>query len=484
MGALRPDEQPLTQEPVALETAVVATGARPGRTGDKRELFSEETQTVLVFEKGAVIRLSAAVVDGQLLFLTNKKNGKEVVTQVVRKRSFRPTSCYVDLEFTEASPGFWGIEFSETAPSMPSQSPAVSGEGDTDDAAKHTAPPDLQEVERLKKEVSELQTQLKTLIGSGPGAKPEMAAGTPQATEPQARSSDLAQEHEEKLLAQLLAQEAEQEKPLAPKRLVAYPQKGTSSAVKTAGKVATVGAFAAVVIASGVAAYRFGLLDAWIGKSKTAKPAPSHASAAATPNLAVTPKPPSVASSSPNITPSGSPAAFDSKVLAAENKTGSEAVPPATVAPAGNSTRADVGVSTKPTNPVAKEMKRNNDAATKRFIGTSSMPSVRVSSAGSTPVESDGGVLTEEYAGPKLIRSVKPVPPSEALRNYVTGSVNVDALVDVTGHVKSVTVISGPKKLWNTAIEQMKQYVYEPARRNGKPVTSHVQTSLQYWYEP
>ena len=103
MGALRPNEQPL-EEPVALETAVVATGARPGRTGDKRELFTEETQTVLVFEKGAVIRLSAAVADGQLLFLTNKKSGKEVVTQVVRKRSFRPTSCYVDLEFTEASP--------------------------------------------------------------------------------------------------------------------------------------------------------------------------------------------------------------------------------------------------------------------------------------------------------------------------------------------------------------------------------------------
>lgn len=89
-----------------------------------------------------------------------------------------------------------------------------------------------------------------------------------------------------------------------------------------------------------------------------------------------------------------------------------------------------------------------------------------------------------EYVGPKLVHAVKPVSPPEALRNYITGSVNVDALVDVSGHVKSVTVISGPRKLWNTAIDQMKQYVYEPARKNGKPVTSHVQTSLQYWYEP
>ena len=85
---------------------------------------------------------------------------------------------------------------------------------------------------------------------------------------------------------------------------------------------------------------------------------------------------------------------------------------------------------------------------------------------------------------PKLIYSVKPVSPPEALRNYVTGNVNVDALVDVTGHVKSVTVLSGPQKLRNTAIAEMKRYVYEPARRNGKPVTAHVETSLKYWYEP
>ena len=92
MGALRPEERN-SQEPVALETTVIATGARPCDTAAKRELFTEETQTVLVFERGAVIRLSAAVADGQLLFLSNKATGKEVVTQVLRKRAFRPTNC-------------------------------------------------------------------------------------------------------------------------------------------------------------------------------------------------------------------------------------------------------------------------------------------------------------------------------------------------------------------------------------------------------
>ena len=36
-----------------------ATGHAPGSGPDKRELFSEETATVLVFPDGAVIRLSA-----------------------------------------------------------------------------------------------------------------------------------------------------------------------------------------------------------------------------------------------------------------------------------------------------------------------------------------------------------------------------------------------------------------------------------------
>src|SRR5215831_10042014 len=82
--------------PIALEVPVVATGARPGDQSDKRELFTEETETVLVLEHGAVIRLSAAVVVGQLVFLTNKQSGKEIVTQVLRKRNFRPTACYVE----------------------------------------------------------------------------------------------------------------------------------------------------------------------------------------------------------------------------------------------------------------------------------------------------------------------------------------------------------------------------------------------------
>jgi protein TonB len=126
--------------------------------------------------------------------------------------------------------------------------------------------------------------------------------------------------------------------------------------------------------------------------------------------------------------------------------------------------------------------------------GRAGLPAVPAGSNLATPADvvasraaenvSGSAAATEDYVAPKLLHAVKPVAPPDALRSYITGNVNVDALVDTVGHVRSVTVLSGPPKLRETAIEEMKQYLYEPARKNGKAVTSHVQASLQFWYEP
>src|SRR5277367_2823550 len=98
-------------QPVALEVPVTVNGARTVEGSDKREPFSETTKTVLVFGNGAVIRLGSPVSAGQLLFLTNEKTKKEVVCQVVKSKNYRSVSGYVELEFTEAVPGFWGMRF-------------------------------------------------------------------------------------------------------------------------------------------------------------------------------------------------------------------------------------------------------------------------------------------------------------------------------------------------------------------------------------
>jgi len=98
-------------QPVTLEVPVTVNGARAVEGSEKREPFSETTNTVLVLANGAVIRLSSSVAPGQLLFLTNEKTKKEVVCQVVKSKNYRNLSGYVELEFTEPVLGFWGMRF-------------------------------------------------------------------------------------------------------------------------------------------------------------------------------------------------------------------------------------------------------------------------------------------------------------------------------------------------------------------------------------
>jgi TonB family protein len=104
-------EEISSAQPVALEVPVTVNGTRAVEGSDKRETFSEKTNTVLVLANGAVIRLSSSVAPGQLLFLTNEKTRKEIVCQVVKSKNYRSVSGYVELEFTEPVMGFWGMRF-------------------------------------------------------------------------------------------------------------------------------------------------------------------------------------------------------------------------------------------------------------------------------------------------------------------------------------------------------------------------------------
>src|ERR1700739_1853735 len=88
-------------QPVALEIPVTINGAHTVAGSDKREPFSETTQTVLVFAHGAVVRVSTSLAPGQLVFLTNEKTKKEVVCQVIKSKSGGSGAGYVELQFTE-----------------------------------------------------------------------------------------------------------------------------------------------------------------------------------------------------------------------------------------------------------------------------------------------------------------------------------------------------------------------------------------------
>jgi TonB family protein len=111
-----PSESPTRTQPVALEIPVTVNGARTVDGSDKRVPFSESTQTVLVLPHGAVVRIATPLSSGQLVFLTNEKTKKEVVCQVVKSKSTGSAAAYVELQFTEPSPGFWGLQVPAVAP--------------------------------------------------------------------------------------------------------------------------------------------------------------------------------------------------------------------------------------------------------------------------------------------------------------------------------------------------------------------------------
>src|ERR1700747_1559613 len=123
---------PARPQPVALEVPVTVNGARSMDGSEKREPFSERSQTVLVFGHGAVLRISAQLAPGQLVFLTNEKTKKEVVCVVVKSKTDGNAVGYVELRFTEPAPGFWGMRFpSDTVlpqaaarPATPASAPA------------------------------------------------------------------------------------------------------------------------------------------------------------------------------------------------------------------------------------------------------------------------------------------------------------------------------------------------------------------------
>jgi TonB family protein len=106
-------------------------------------------------------------------------------------------------------------------------------------------------------------------------------------------------------------------------------------------------------------------------------------------------------------------------------------------------------------------------------------PVEKTASSSVAPSGADSGVVP-----PKLISSVRAVASLEALRDFETGNVVIDAVVGTSGEVNFISVVSGPPSLRDSAVESLKQYKYEPATRNGQPVPAHVTITIHFRFEP
>ncbi len=74
-----------------------------------------------------------------------------------------------------------------------------------------------------------------------------------------------------------------------------------------------------------------------------------------------------------------------------------------------------------------------------------------------------------EIKQPRLIKEVEPVYPEKARQARVEGVVIIEVTTDISGKVKQAKVLKSIPLLDQSAIDAVKQRIYEPMIINGKP---------------
>ena len=510
----------------AREIRVKVTGARLGAVTGERELFTEFTTTVLVFEKGGVIRLTAAVARGQLLFLSNEDSKREVVAQVVRKRIHRPTECYVEFEFSEPAPGFWGMEFSAATALLPQDAnliaatELISSAETTDDDLDEAAPPrSSEEVEALRREVEALRTQLNqlqtqaepaqvapaSLISNPPSTSPIDVPPAAQVPKPEVPSYQSERAPWTELSADVAPMVGEPKPPrvyspeqdlqskldlllkpdLQPKPALDFhvpvPKRGRSFRARGQFTPGFRSGMLRLAILSGILAGLIGFVwykhwfpwmhestrfsvSTWAGgvTTKVAAPEPSTAG----------PAPLATEATKANTGVNALAA-----VKGASPTVGSSSEASAVAAATGEKEMAPYEVVEKSaTREKSKPATLTEKISPVRSVPIKEPPTKAVAAAAGMPSNA-------HFIPPKLVESQRAVASLEDLHDFETGSVVIDAIIDTTGNVTSPTVLSGPPSLRKPALEALKYYKYVPAVQNGQPVAAHVSIKIQFHFE-
>jgi TonB family protein len=86
-----------------------------------------------------------------------------------------------------------------------------------------------------------------------------------------------------------------------------------------------------------------------------------------------------------------------------------------------------------------------------------------------------------KYEKPKLIKRVDPIYPKELRKQGIQGIVILEVTTDIYGVPKKVEVLKSENSLLNqSAIDAVKQWVYEPDVKEGKPVPGVFTVTVRY----
>jgi protein TonB len=80
----------------------------------------------------------------------------------------------------------------------------------------------------------------------------------------------------------------------------------------------------------------------------------------------------------------------------------------------------------------------------------------------------------------KLVRQPRPVYPQLAKQARIQGVVKLHALISKEGTIENLTLISGHPLLAPSALEAVKQWIYQPTLLNGEPVGVDTEIDVNF----
>lgn len=90
-------------------------------------------------------------------------------------------------------------------------------------------------------------------------------------------------------------------------------------------------------------------------------------------------------------------------------------------------------------------------------------------------------VAEPTFVRPRKTHHVDPQYPRRALERGISGVVVLDVEIDARGAVTAVAVVEGPGSgLREAAAEAARQWVYDPALRNGEPVATTIRVEVRF----
>ena len=497
-------------EAVGVEIPVVIHASRNSasarESGKTLPVVHEESRTVIVFPQGAVVRLTAMVTTGELVVLTNQRTGADVLCRVASIKAQPGIQNYVDLEFTQRAPGFWGDCFpserssqpaTNAAPSAPSSSAVVPS---VLTMPPQTPPPIL------------LTPTPQPVAPAHMTAPPAMLSTAP-ATSAESYSAPASQTFQAPV-ANAPASVLELSQTYSAPRTQEWtprmePQFRAAESTSGSNKMLLIAAAVIVLLGAAGGGYFLTRGNGTSTQAGVAQNAPLSQPVASTTAQSATPE------TSPSQTVPSSPAAAPAApVVPAPVQTASAAVAPNPAVAARQAEPVAAGKERVqpapiPAPPSAQEIrdahtlgsvgKLSHPVAAKPTVATSAVaPPVLPANAGASALEANlltgeqsaplaptATVIPPSLAGgrvqqPKLVSSTSPSYPATATAQRIQGDVVVDALVDANGKVTATKIVTGPPLLQQAAMLAVRSWKYEPGRLDGEPISTHIQVRITF----